>query len=120
MTGPVSAKSAEHYSWGAGCDGWHLVQYRELSIIQERMPQGTAEIRHRHVRARQFFFVLVGELHLEVDGAVHALSAGMGLEVPPGAAHQVFSRNASAVDFLVVSQPASHGDRELVPTAETP
>ena len=52
--------------------------------------------RDPHARSRQFFFVLEGTLTLEVDGRVHQLGPGVGLEVAPGA---------------VVSQPPSHGDR---------
>lgn len=81
------------------------------------MPPGTAEVRHRHLRARQFFYVLAGQLELEVEGTRHRLEAGMGLEIAPGVAHEVGNRGAGDVMFLVVSQPPSHGDRELVPPA---
>ena len=108
---PVSIQSAAHYSWGAGCDGWHLVRTSELSVIQERMPPSTQETPHHHSRARQFFYVLRGELQLEVAGTSHRLGPFAGLEVPPGVPHQ--PRNVGAIDaeFLVISQPPSHGDR---------
>ena len=108
---PVSRATAEHYVWGSGCDGWHLVRTRELSVIQERMPAGTREVRHHHAHSRQFFFVLVGTLTLEVEGRVHHLGPGIGLEVAPGAAHQARNDAAAPIEFLVVSQPPSHGDR---------
>ena len=108
---PISVANAEHYTWGATCDGWHLVRSAELSVIQERMPAGTSEVRHRHAIARQFFYVLDGELELEVDGNVHALATGAGVEVAPGAPHQAINRSGAPVSFLVVSQPPSHGDR---------
>lgn len=114
MSVPVSRAAAEHYAWGAGCDGWHLVRAAGLSVIEERMPPGAAEVRHRHRAARQFFYVLAGVLELEVEGTVHRLGAGSGIEVAPGAAHQTMNRGDGPVDFLVVSQPPSHGDRELV------
>lgn len=108
---PVSRATAEHYVWGTGCDGWHLVRTGELSVIQERMPGGTHEVRHHHARSRQFFFVLEGTLTLEVDGRVHQLGPGVGLEVAPGAAHQARNVATAPTEFLVVSQPPSHGDR---------
>lgn len=114
---PISTAAAEHYVWGAGCDGWHLVRTPDLSIIQERMPPGAEEVRHRHRRARQFFYVIAGQLEVEVEGMLHRLEAGAGLEVAPGTAHQVSNRCAGDVTFLVVSQPPSHGDRELAPHA---
>ena len=81
------------------------------------MPPDTVEVRHRHARARQFFYVLAGRLHLEVEGTVHALDAGVGLEIAPGVAHQALNRGRVDVRFLVISQPPSHGDRELAPLA---
>ncbi len=54
MTNPISVANAEHYTWGANCDGWHLVRTPELSVIQERVPPGGRETRHLHTRARQF------------------------------------------------------------------
>lgn len=109
-----SRANAEHYTWGNGCDGWHLVRTVTLSVIEERMPPGTQEVRHQHARALQFFRVLTGSLTLEAGGTVHTLHAGDGLEIPPGTPHQAFNRSEADVIFLVVSQPPSHGDRELV------
>jgi hypothetical protein len=48
VTGKISIGSAEHYTWGSVCDGWHLVRRPELSVIRERMPAGTSEVRHFH------------------------------------------------------------------------
>lgn len=113
MTTPIDTTTAAHYVWGDGCDGWHLVRAAGLSVIQERMPPGTSEARHRHGASRQFFHVLAGALVIEADGVEHALRAGTGLEIAPGVAHQVMNRGDVDASFLVVSQPPSHGDREL-------
>jgi mannose-6-phosphate isomerase-like protein (cupin superfamily) len=109
---PVDIGSAEHYCWGEGSDGWHLLKRDDLSVIRERVPPGGAETRHRHARSRQFFYVLEGAAVLEVDGVRHALAAGQGLHVPPGAAHRFRNESGAEVHFLVVSAPKSHGDRE--------
>src|SRR5579859_5657208 len=109
--GTVSTGNAEHYRWGQGCDGWHLLAGSDLSVIEERMPAGSWEVRHRHAQSRQFFYVLEGELTLELDGVTHRLAAGQGLYVPPGAAHQARNDSAADVRMLVVSSPRSHGDR---------
>ena len=115
MFAKIRTADAEHYRWGGpdgtDCDGWHLVRTPELSIIEERMPAGASEVRHYHVRARQFFYVLEGELNLEVEGDEVAVRAGEGVEIGPGVAHQAINRSGSAVRFLVTSQPPSHGDR---------
>ena len=110
-TRPISRSSAEHYHWGAACDGWHLLRDAQLSIIEERMPPATGEERHRHARARQFFYVLVGELTIDVAGTNHRLAARTGLEIAPGVVHQARNESDSDVEFLVVSAPPSHGDR---------
>jgi mannose-6-phosphate isomerase-like protein (cupin superfamily) len=107
----ISPANAEHYIWGNNCDGWHLVRTPELSIIEERMPPGTSEVRHHHVRARQFFYVLEGELTMEIEYHDFTLRAGEGIEIAPGQAHQAINRSGAAVRFVVTSQPPSHGDR---------
>ncbi len=111
----VSRSSAEHYRWGGAngvvSNGWHLVQTAELSVIEECMPPGAEEVRHFHERARQFFYVLSGELTMELEGEEHRLGAGTGLEIAPGLRHQAFNRSPGEVRFLVISQPRSHGDR---------
>ncbi len=115
MSEPISRATAAHYQWGDACDGWHLVRTPGLSVIQEHMPAGATEVRHRHGRSRQFFFVLAGTLTMEVDGATHALAAGTGLEIAPGEVHQAINASAEPVSFLVVSHPPSHGDRTPAP-----
>lgn len=93
------------------CDGWHLVKTQELSIIEELMPPGAKEVRHFHVRARQFFFVLEAELTLKLEHREFVARAHQGIEIPPGQAHQALSKGEHRVRFLVTSQPPSHGDR---------
>jgi mannose-6-phosphate isomerase-like protein (cupin superfamily) len=109
----VSKQKAEHYVWGAGCDGWHLVKQAELSVIEERMPPGTSEVRHHHVRSRQFFYSLSGELTLEIEHHYYTLRPGDGIEIQPGQRHQAINRSQAEVRMLVVSQPPSHGDRVI-------
>lgn len=111
----VDASNAEHYLWGTGCDGWHLVKRDDFSIITERVPAGESEQRHFHVQARQFFYILAGEAVIEVNRERQVLRAQQGIEIPPGVAHQFRNESTSEVLFLVVSVPKSHGDR--VPAA---
>ena len=108
---PTSRAVGQHYGWGNGCEGWHLVRAQNLSVIEERMPPGTQEARHWHARARQFFYVLAGTLTLEVEGVTHTLAARSGIELPQGTAHQASNQTAADVEFLVISEPPSHGDR---------
>jgi mannose-6-phosphate isomerase-like protein (cupin superfamily) len=114
---PISVTTAPHYVWGDVCEGWHLLRSPELSVIQERMPPGTTEIRHLHRRARQFFYILRGQITIECAGVLHVLGPLTGLEIPPLMAHRVFTESKEAAEFLVISQPPSHGDREPTPAA---
>jgi len=109
--GAVGRANAEHYRWGNDCDGWHLVKDDALSVIEEFMPPGAAEIRHHHQHAQQFFYVLSGEVLMEIEGDKTLVPAGSGISVLPGKRHQIRNPSASAAQFLVVSQPPSHGDR---------
>jgi mannose-6-phosphate isomerase-like protein (cupin superfamily) len=114
---PISDANATHYTWGAEdypCDGWHLVRTPEISVILERMPPGTSEVRHHHERARQFFFVLEGELTIAMEDDEFALGPEQGIEVAPTVPHQVFNRSLQDVRLLVISQPPSHGDRRVI------
>ena len=111
MSEVVQASPGNHYIWSGVCDGWHLLRNENLSVIEERMPPGAEEQRHLHHRSRQFFYVLEGELTMEVDGRRHLLSGRQALEIVPGQRHQAMNRSGADVRFLVVSQPPSHGDR---------
>lgn len=75
------------------------------------MPPGASEVRHHHMFARQFFFVLEGELTMEIERQDFVIKAGEGVEVSPGQAHQAINRSGAPVRFVVTSQPPSHGDR---------
>ena len=107
----VSRSNAQHYRWGSDCDGWHLVKDAQLSVIEEFMPPGAAEVRHQHKQAQQFFYVLSGEVILEADGETTLVPAGSGIRVLPGMRHQLRNPSSTPARFLVISQPPSHGDR---------
>src|SRR5690349_11245588 len=72
----VSRDNAEHYNWGVDCDGWHLVRDANLAVIEEFMPPGAAEVRHYHGKAQQFFYILEGEVLMEVEGEKTLIPAG--------------------------------------------
>ncbi|WP_040949496.1 cupin domain-containing protein [Gorillibacterium massiliense] len=107
----ISKRTGEHYLWGDGCDGWHLVKNPELSVIHERMPAGTGEVRHYHNRSTQYFFVLSGIATIEIAGEEVILHPQEGVEIPPLTAHQMFNKSEEAIEFLVISQPTTRGDR---------
>ncbi|WP_319407254.1 cupin domain-containing protein [uncultured Desulfosarcina sp.] len=108
----ASIQTSKHYLWGGNCDGWHLAASPTLSVIQERVPSGSSEVRHLHNRAEQFFYVLSGIATLEVAGNIHVLRPNEGFHVPAGVLHTLSNRHEQILEFLVVSTPPSHGDRK--------
>ena len=107
----ISRATAEHYSWGQDCDGWHLVKDAALSVIEELMPPGSSEVLHSHRSAQQFFFVLSGQVTMQVEHEELRLQAGEGLHILSRVRHRISNRSGEAARFLVISQPPSHGDR---------
>jgi len=108
---PIDRRVVEHYLWGEGCDGWHLVKRDDMSVIAERVPPGACETRHLHEKARQFFYILSGSAIIEMDSERIPLNEGQGIEVKPGTPHRFGNESTEDVHFLVISHPASHGDR---------
>ncbi|MBB3109995.1 mannose-6-phosphate isomerase-like protein (cupin superfamily) [Paenibacillus phyllosphaerae] len=109
----ISKHNAEHYKWGADCDGWVMVQRLQQSVIHELMPPGTQEVRHYHREATQFFFVLHGEAVMEIEGEEITLNAQEGIEVQRGLCHCIHNRSQLPVEFLVISNPTTKGDRVI-------
>jgi mannose-6-phosphate isomerase-like protein (cupin superfamily) len=108
---PVSRQNAEYYLWGAASDAWHLLKSRMLSVIEERMPLGSSELRHYHRKSRQFFYIPSGQAVLEVSSSHTWLSSGRDLFAPPRTRRQIRNSSTRPLRFLVISQPPSHGDR---------
>ncbi len=110
----VDRQTARHYFWQEICDGWHLLEREDLSIIAEKMPPHTAEDMHYHTKSRQFFYILSGEAQMHVSDHTETLPARSGIEISPGEAHQMQNPTNSPIEFLVISMPKSHGDKILV------
>jgi mannose-6-phosphate isomerase-like protein (cupin superfamily) len=116
---PISQANAEHYVWGSACDGWYLLKHPDLSVIHERVPAGCGEVKHFHSRARQFFLVLKGQASLEFDDGTVSFGPGEGVHVPSGVRHRFANGGSEAVEFLVISSPATQGDRTDVGTSSS-
>ncbi|GAB3542202.1 cupin domain-containing protein [Spirosoma fluminis] len=110
----VSEQTAEQYTWGNHCDGWHLVKTDTLSVIQERMPPNTSEALHVHHKAQQFFYVLDGVATFDVEGEIIHVKANEGVHIKPNQRHKISNHGADNLHFLVISEPKSHGDRTTI------
>ena len=104
-------ENAEHYTWGGGCDGWRLLSREDLSVIRERIPPGLGEILHYHTSARQLFYVLEGQLEIELADERVLLTSGDSLEIAPMIHHRVTNTSDADAHFLVISSPSTTNDR---------
>lgn len=107
----VSIENAEHYIWGGNSEGWHLLKRDDMSVIQERVPAGGAEVIHYHSTARQFFHILEGEGTMVLEDRQVVLHKGDGMEIAPQVKHQFKNLSNDDVHFLVISVPSTRGDR---------
>ncbi len=111
----INKTTSEQYNWGADCIGWHLVKSEGLSVIEEAMPEGSEEVYHFHNFSQQFFYILSGRANFEIekDGEieVHEIRAGEGIHVLPGVKHKIKNTYPVILEFIVISQPTTRGDR---------
>ena len=110
----VSIRNCEKYQWGANCLGWHLVDNPALSVIQEIIPAGSSEARHRHIHSQQFFYILKGSALFYLNEKTETLKQFEGIHVQPNDIHKIENNTSEDVEFLVISQPHAHGDRENI------
>lgn len=111
-----SSESISPYQWGENCLGWHLLQSDSLSVIEEKMPPATSEIRHFHERSQQLFYIISGLATFTINDEIIEAKAGESVHIPPKTIHQIRNQQISIdLHFLVISQPKSHGDRVNLP-----
>lgn len=111
MSRTAKEQDLETYTWGNNCEATYLLKDSGLSVIREKMPPGTRELLHCHRKAQQYFYILNGTATMAVDGEEIAIEQGNGLHIPAGALHLIANNSRTDLEFLVTSQPESHGDR---------
>ena len=103
----ISIENAEYYFWGEISEGWHLLKRDDMSVIEERVPAGGAEVMHHHNVSRQFFYILEGEGTMVFEDKVVVLEKGQGMEIAPQIKHQFKNQSSRDVYFLVISVTVS-------------
>lgn len=88
-----------------------MVSNDDLSVIRETMPPGSSEQLHYHEKAQQFFYILNGNATFEIDGIVFEAEGGEGIQIMPGSRHRIRNMSSGTLEFLVISQPSTKGDR---------
>jgi len=110
----TSILNSEHYTWGNNCDGWHLLKSGNLSVIQEKMPPGTSEKTHFHTKSQQIFYILKGTATFTLEESNFEVKANESFHIKPGTTHSIANNCLIDLEFLVISEPASHGDRQNI------
>ena len=75
------------------------------------MPPNTKERWHYHDKAQQFFYILSGIASFELEDQMIEVESGTGFQVLPGIKHRIRNLQANDLEFLVISQPTTKGDR---------
>lgn len=80
-----------------------------IAVIDSTVPPGfPGPVRHRHARMTDIFYVLEGELAIELEGEWRVLGPGSFVLVPPGVAHTFANRGAAPARILNIMQPAGN------------
>lgn len=119
MTMKKKRANSEHYIWGDNCHGWHLLKNDRLSIIEESMPPNTSEVKHYHNKAQQFFYILKGNAVFELDNTTVQIGEREGIHIGRKVVHQIRNEGNMDLEFLVISEPSSKGDRVIIEQIET-
>ncbi len=114
----ISKDNSEHYNWGANCSGWHFVSSKNLSVIEELMPPNTSEVKHYHNHAEQFFYIINGAATFEVENEIFEINKGEGIHITPEKKHRIKNNTLEDLEFIVISQPTTRGDRINEPFIE--
>ncbi|MFK7950220.1 MAG: cupin domain-containing protein [Saprospiraceae bacterium] len=107
----LSKQNTTHYFWGEKCNGWHFVQSHDLHIIEELMPPNTSETKHYHHIAQQFFYILKGVATFEIEAETYEIQTREGVHILPNIRHQIKNLTDQNLEFLVISNPTTRGDR---------
>ena len=66
---------------------------------------------HYHNIMEENFFILEGEVDIEVDGVVHTLKAGQLIHIEPSEVHYVINRSDNVVKMISTLAPYQEVDK---------
>lgn len=73
-------------------------------------------MKHKHSKSQQFFYILKGKATFIVEGKKINIRKEQCIHIKPNTEHQIINNSNADLEFLVVSQPHSHGDRIITNT----
>ncbi len=93
-------------------DGGYMLRFlaespgQPLAITENTVPPGfSGPLRHRHERMTDVFYVLDGEMALELEGVVRRLGPGGFALIPPGVVHTFSNPGEVSLRFLNIYHP---------------
>jgi quercetin dioxygenase-like cupin family protein len=104
---PVSSMDTVPGYWGFGSLWSPLVSSEQThgaySIVEQLMPGQSGPPPHTHEQSDEVFYILEGQVHLQLGDAVSTAQAGQLVRVPRGVAHGfvVQSDHARFLNFFV-------------------
>jgi quercetin dioxygenase-like cupin family protein len=108
---PLSSRTLPARTWGDGCLGWTLLDGPTLHVMEETVPAGAAEQRHRHSQVTQLYYVVDGTAVTYVGEARVDLAPGTAVVIPAGSEHQIVNDGETPNRFLVISSSPPRADR---------
>jgi quercetin dioxygenase-like cupin family protein len=76
------------------------------ALIHAEVPPGGGPPPHVHRRDDEAFYILEGELAVQVDGKAIAASAGMWVSLPKGTRHMFRNNGKATAKMLIVVNPS--------------
>jgi len=76
-----------------------------VAFFQEIVPSLSGPPLHRHSYEDEWFYVLTGEITIEVHGELSVLSPGNSAFAPRGTAHTIQNFDDSPAEMLVMTTP---------------
>jgi len=84
---------------------------QKQSLAEATLPPEASTDRHYHRLSEEFYFILEGAGHLEVDGDTRDVGPGDAILIPPRAWHQITATSLHPLRFLCCcAPPYAHED----------
>lgn len=78
----------------------------DWSLFEATVNPGSVVPEHRHEGLEESFYILEGELEMQMDGQTTTVGAGHFIKVPRGAVHGDKNTSAAEVKYLTWTHPA--------------
>jgi quercetin dioxygenase-like cupin family protein len=109
---PIVFEAADGEVYGAGPLRLRLLAQapdHPIAVTDSTVPPGfPGPVRHRHAEMTDIFYVLEGELAIELEGEWRVLGPGSFVLVPPGVAHTFANRGPAPARVLNIMQPSGN------------